>query len=37
MVDYDSKMLLIWLNSSFKRLNGSSKRLNGSSKILLSG
>ena len=30
MVDYDSKMLLIWLNSSFKRLNGSSK-------ILLSG
>ena len=30
MVEYDSKMPLIWLNSSFKQLNGSSK-------ILLSG
>ena len=30
MFDYDSKILLIWLNSSFNRLNSSSK-------ILLSG
>ena len=31
MFDYDSKVLLIWLNSSFNGLNSSS----GSSKILL--
>ena len=48
MFDYDSKMLLSWLNSGFDRLNSSAKvrliwlnssfnRLNRSSKILLSG